>query len=75
MLSVTDRAVSKWERGKGCPEVSILKKLAEILDISVDELLDGRSQRHFLVDKSTDTYTYEGGYKVYHMGPPSGLIE
>lgn len=40
-LGVTDRAVSKWERGKGFPDVSLLKPLAEVLDVSVSELLDG----------------------------------
>lgn len=40
-LGVTDRAVSKWERGKSFPDVSMLKPLAETLDVSVSELLDG----------------------------------
>ncbi|MGN1333871.1 MAG: helix-turn-helix domain-containing protein [Anaerovoracaceae bacterium] len=40
-LGVTDRAVSKWERGKSFPDVSILRPLAEALGISVSELLDG----------------------------------
>lgn len=40
-LGVTDRAVSKWERGKSFPDISILKPLAEALDVSVSELLDG----------------------------------
>ena len=30
LLGVTDRAVSKWERGLGCPDVSFLPKLSEI---------------------------------------------
>lgn len=41
MLGVTDRAVSKWERGKSFPDVSMLKPLAEALNVSVSELLDG----------------------------------
>ena len=41
-LGVTDRAVSKWERGKSFPDVSMLRPLAEALGISVCELLDGR---------------------------------
>ena len=40
-LGVTDRAVSKWERGKGFPDVSLLKPLAEVLGVSVSELLEG----------------------------------
>lgn len=41
-LGVTDRAISKWERGKSFPDVSMLRPLAEALGISVSELLDGR---------------------------------
>lgn len=38
---MTDRAISKWETGRGFPDVSLLESLAEILGISVTELLDG----------------------------------
>ena len=41
-LGVTDKAVSKWERGLGCPDISILEILAKELDVSVLELLKGR---------------------------------
>ena len=40
-LGITDRAVSKWERGKGLPDVSLMMELCEILDITVNELLCG----------------------------------
>ncbi len=41
MLGVTDRAVSKWERGKSMPDSSIMLELCKILKISVNELLRG----------------------------------
>jgi transcriptional regulator with XRE-family HTH domain len=41
-LGITDRAVSKWERGLGCPDVSLLDDLSRILDISILEILKGR---------------------------------
>lgn len=41
MLNITDRAVSKWERGKSLPDASVMLKLCEILDIKVNELLMG----------------------------------
>ncbi len=44
-LQVSDRAVSKWERGAGFPDVSILTKLADELGVSVTELLQGESNR------------------------------
>ena len=41
MLSVSDKAISKWERGKGMLEVSLLLPLCKPLGISVNELLSG----------------------------------
>jgi len=40
-LGITDRAVSKWERGKGLPDVSLMLDLCEIFSITVNELLSG----------------------------------
>ncbi len=41
-LGVTDKAVSKWERGQGCPDVSILEVLSKELGVSILEILKGR---------------------------------
>ena len=43
MLNVTDKAVSKWERDVACPDIQTIPKLAEILDISVDELMNTKA--------------------------------
>ncbi len=40
-LSITDRAVSKWETGKSLPDSSIMLELCELLGISVNDLLCG----------------------------------
>ncbi|MGN0447851.1 MAG: helix-turn-helix domain-containing protein [Acutalibacteraceae bacterium] len=40
-LNVTDKAVSRWETGKGMPDSSLLVPLANILGITVNELLTG----------------------------------
>ena len=40
-LNVTDRAVSKWETGKSMPDSSIMLDLCNILQISVNDLLNG----------------------------------
>ena len=40
-LNITDRAVSKWERGNGCPDVSLLEDLSKILGVSIVEILNG----------------------------------
>ena len=42
LIGVTDKAVSKWERGLGCPDVSILEILSKELDVSILEILKGR---------------------------------
>lgn len=41
-INVTDKAISKWERGLGCPDVSLLEVLSKELDVSILELLNGR---------------------------------
>ena len=40
-LGITDRAISKWENGRGMPDLSNIQLLCEILDISINELLNG----------------------------------
>ena len=40
-LGITDKAVSKWERGVAMPDTSIMLELCDILGISVNELLSG----------------------------------
>ncbi len=40
-LNITDRAISKWETGKGMPDSSIMLELCKELNISVNELLSG----------------------------------
>lgn len=41
MLFVSYKTVSKWENGRGLPDTSVLPKLCEILDVSINELLSG----------------------------------
>ena len=40
-LNITDRAVSKWERGKSLPDSSVMLSLCKVLEISVNDLLSG----------------------------------
>ena len=41
LLSITDKAISKWERGLGFPDVSLLEDLSNALNISILELIKG----------------------------------
>ena len=43
-MNVTDKAVSKWERNLSCPDISSIPKLSEILDVSVEKLLNTQTK-------------------------------
>lgn len=45
-LCVSDKTVSKWERGKGCPDVMLLPKLAAVLQVQLDALMQGKMERN-----------------------------
>ncbi len=58
-LEVTDKAISRWETGKGMPETSLLKPLAEILGVSVGELLAGKMLEVSQIKEQTDKILLE----------------
>jgi len=41
-IGVGDKAVSKWERGLGCPDVSLLPELSKVLGVGLEALLSGQ---------------------------------
>ena len=41
-LGVSPQAVSKWENDQTCPDITLLPELAQLLGVSVDELLTGK---------------------------------
>ena len=43
-LGITDKAVSKWERDLSCPDLNLLPKLAEIFEVTVDELMQIKTE-------------------------------
>ena len=47
-LNYTDKAISKWERGESLPDIIILKKIADLFNVSVDYLL---SSSHENIEK------------------------
>lgn len=51
-INVTDRAVSKWERGKGLPDISLLEDLSKIFDVSILEILKGEKLEKELIKES-----------------------
>ena len=53
-MGVTDKAVSKWERELSCPDINSLPKLAEILDVSVEELMQIKKEAETPVNKMSE---------------------
>jgi transcriptional regulator with XRE-family HTH domain len=60
ILKVTDRAVSNWERGTNYPDITMLTSLAEVLGVSVIELLKGqRLNSDNITKEKVDDYLIE----------------
>lgn len=85
ILGVTDKAISRWETGKGYPEVTVLPKLAAVLDVTVSELLAGeripeaelhsRAENTLLENlKRTRDRMYIGAGAVFLLGLESLIL-
>ncbi len=61
-LGVNSRSVSRWENGHGMPDISLLLELAEVLGVTVQELLEGSRQE--IESGNTGVVTYEGLHTV-----------
>ena len=53
-IGVTDKAVSKWETGRGFPDVSVLAPLAEALGTTITELVNGERSEAALMQADVD---------------------
>lgn len=62
LLNVGEKTVSKWERGINAPDISILKKLSEVLNVSVVSLLSAED----IEEKKENTYNVIGGLIFYN---------
>ena len=67
-IGVTDKAVSRWETGKGFPDVSLLQPLAEALGTSVTELLAGEPLTAEEVARRSDSALLEALRYTGSMG-------
>ena len=66
-LHISDRTVSKWERGAGFPDVSILTELADILGFTVTELLQGELMPESDCDLGSDLTIREAVNALYQQ--------
>ena len=46
-LNVTNKAISKWERGEGVPDIFILKQLADLFHVTVNDLLSEKKKNEW----------------------------
>ena len=53
-MGVTDKAVSKWERGLSCPDIHSIPKLAEVLGISVEDLMQSKKTTNVPAGKAAE---------------------
>lgn len=44
-LNVFEKTISKWETKRGLPDIGILEKLSEVLQVSVQDLLNGKEEK------------------------------
>jgi len=52
-LGLSNKTISRWETDRGLPDVDLLKKVAELYGVTVDELLEGKRSERF-VDSESD---------------------
>lgn len=53
-MGVTDKAVSKWERDLSCPDINSLPTLAQVLGVSVEELMQIKKDADVSVSKTAE---------------------
>ena len=63
-LHITDKAVSKWERGLSYPDVTLLEPLADVFGLGVEELVackerEGEEAVSVLMDISKESLRYQ----------------
>ncbi|RIE03119.1 helix-turn-helix domain-containing protein [Cohnella faecalis] len=44
LMNISDKTISKWERGLGCPDISLLNELSTILGVNIEKILSGELQ-------------------------------
>ena len=53
-LNITDRAISKWENGRGLPDISLIKPLCDELQITVNDLLSGEKLQESQIEAKSE---------------------
>lgn len=61
-LNVTSQAISKWENGRGIPDIEMLKKLSEIFQVDIKNILEGKETK--TNSKKNNMYLYIIGFLI-----------
>jgi len=82
-LSYSDKAVSKWERGEGVPDIYVLDKLASLFDLSLDELIykkhkaivpqSVRNKKHLTISLAAFVLVWIVAVTFYSIGSMIGI--
>lgn len=86
LINVSDKAVSKWERGLGCPDVSLPGTLSEVLEVNIDRLLEGElgenseavtmnKIKFYICEKCGSVFTSLGGGELSCCGKKLSPLE
>ena len=68
-LNITDRAISKWENGRGMPDLSLMKPLCDELGITINELISGE-----VLDKKLTSFRISRFKKMDIMSSMNSFI-
>lgn len=88
-LNISDKTVSKWETGKGIPDIGIVEELAKVLGVSIAELLTGNITDNANVSANMTKMNYyicpvcgniitavgEGNYSCHGITLPKAEVE
>ncbi len=47
IMNISDKTISKWERGLGCPDVSLLHELSDILKVNIEKIVSGDLESNY----------------------------
>lgn len=71
-MNLSDRTISKWERGQGCPDISLLKQLSFLLDVNIEHILDGELTINNFVGGNMKKSTYYVCPSCYNIALSTG---
>lgn len=59
-INVTDKAICKWERGRGCPNITLLSQLSKVLEIDIQSILQGECVKKRKIGTSMNNLLFYG---------------